>query len=244
MDKGDLPQYSPVDQLVHHRQRRHNRRRFIRLIVITCFVYAIYSQYIRSSTRDHPSKPQLLSLNRLQDDHAKCSQLRTVPKDPSGYRERNARYVEGQRSILIRNATVWTGEPVFEVTPEEARAGRGFEWIPADILMERGLITQVLSAIPEQLLPADYETLDAQGRQVTAGIVDMHSHTGVDSLPELRGVDDTNELSNDITPYVRSIDGFNPLDHQIQVIKSGGVSIAVDAVSCCLDLHSDPLLLT
>ena len=53
----------------------------------------------------------------------------------------------------------------------------------------------------------------------------MHSHAGVDSLPGLD--DDTNELSSDITPFVRSIDGFNPLDPQLQVIKSGGVTTSL-----------------
>src|SRR5690606_36070354 len=35
------------------------------------------------------------------------------------------------------------------------------------------------------------------------------------------------EMSSDITPYVRSIDGILPLDHQIQVIKSGGVTTSL-----------------
>lgn len=55
----------------------------------------------------------------------------------------------------------------------------------------------------------------------------MHSHTGMEPLPELRGGSDGNELSSDITPYVRSIDGFNPLDPQLQVIKSGGVTTSL-----------------
>lgn len=44
-------------------------------------------------------------------------------------------------------------------------------------------------------------------------------------MPELD--DDTNEMSNDISPFVRSIDGLNPLDPQIQVIKSGGVTTSL-----------------
>lgn len=56
----------------------------------------------------------------------------------------------------------------------------------------------------------------------------MHSHAGVNPLPDLRGSSDDNELSNDITPYVRSIDGLNPLDHQIQVyVNHSGISSVV-----------------
>ena len=55
----------------------------------------------------------------------------------------------------------------------------------------------------------------------------MHSHAGVYGIPALVRNQDTNELSNDITSYVRSIDGFNPLNEQIQVIKSGGVTTSL-----------------
>lgn len=89
------------------------------------------------------------------------------------------------------------------------------------------MITRIEANIPDNSLPQDYVVFDAQGRQLTSGIVDMHSHTGVDGLPEVNGGQDTNEMSNDITPYVRSLDGFNPLDHQIQVIKSGGVTTSL-----------------
>ncbi len=53
----------------------------------------------------------------------------------------------------------------------------------------------------------------------------MHSQAGLD---EYGGVDDdTNEVSNNITPYVKSIDGFDPLSPSIQYIKSGGVTTSL-----------------
>jgi imidazolonepropionase-like amidohydrolase len=62
---------------------------------------------------------------------------------------------------------------------------------------------------------------------MTSGIVDMHSHSSVEPLPGLRGGSDGNELSSDITPYVRSLDAIDPLDYQLQVIKSGGVTTSL-----------------
>ena len=103
----------------------------------------------------------------------------------------------------------------------------GYSWIRADVLMQQGLIKRVNGNIAQADLPEDCIVYDAGGRQLTAGLVDMHSHAGVNPLPNLRGSSDDNELSNDITPYVRSIDGLNPLDHQIQVIKSGGVTTSL-----------------
>ena len=53
---------------------------------------------------------------------------------------------------------------------------------------------------------------------MTPGLVDMHSHMGLDSWPEFKGSGDTNEMSNDPTlPQVRAIDGFDPNDPAIRV---------------------------
>lgn len=89
------------------------------------------------------------------------------------------------------------------------------------------MIKTVKSDILDSELPDQCQILNAHGRQLTAGIIDMHSHTGVDGVPLLEGGEDTNELSSDITPFVRSLDGFNPLDPQIRVIKSGGVTTSL-----------------
>jgi len=55
----------------------------------------------------------------------------------------------------------------------------------------------------------------------------QHSHAGVDSLPELFGTDDYNEVAGDITPFVRTIDAFNPSDEMIPRIASGGVTTSL-----------------
>ncbi|KAL1617045.1 hypothetical protein SLS54_008040 [Diplodia seriata] len=149
------------------------------------------------------------------------------PQDPAGQRARNGRYIEGHKPTLIRNATVWVGEPAAGTSAEDAHAGKGYSWVQSDVFLEHGLIKSVGANIPTASLPSDVQVYDAQGRPLTAGIVDMHSHAGVNPLPQLRGNEDTNEMSADITPYVRSIDGLDPLDHQIQVIKSGGVTTSL-----------------
>ena len=228
MDKDELPKYSPIDDYpVHRHRRRREPPRIVKLAILACLGYVVYSHWNRP-TFNHRWNQQggFLSIEKLQEDHAVCSKLRSVPQDPSDHRERNARWID-QKPILIRNATVWTGEPAAETSPEDAHAGKGYQWISADVFMEYGLIKRVEPGISVTELPEDCMVYDARGRQLTSGIVDMHSHSTVDSLPELRGNDDTNELSSDITPYVRSLDGINPLDHQLQVIKSGGVTTSL-----------------
>ena len=219
MDKEGLPSY----EYATHRWRRRGPPKLVKVFVLLCLGYALYMHWYRQP----PKSQQSLSVEKLHSDYATCSKLRSVPKDPSGARERNGRYVNGYKPVLIRNATVWTGEPASGTTPEDAHAGKGYSWLQADVLMEYGLIKRVEPVITEEDLPADCKIYDARGRQLTSGIVDMHSHSTVDTLPSLRGWSDTNELSSDITPYVRSIDGINPLDHQLQVIKSGGVTTSL-----------------
>jgi hypothetical protein len=169
-----------------------------------------------------------LSVKRLQDNLATCEKLRKKPQDPIGAgRERNARYIDGHTPTLIKNATVWVGEPAAGTSPEAARKGAGFSWINADVYLEYGLIKRVESSIALSSVASDTVVFNAKGRPLTAGIIDMHSHAGVDSLPELSGNDDTNEMASDITPFVRSIDGLQPADHQLHVIKSGGVTTSL-----------------
>ncbi|KAF2719434.1 hypothetical protein K431DRAFT_296033 [Polychaeton citri CBS 116435] len=222
MEKDELPKYSDIeDQLPKRHWRRgrcrHGPPRPIKLIIVAFIIYAIYTHWFSRGAGD---RQQLLSISRLEANYAQCAKLQSKPKDPSGFRERNARYIHGGKPILIKNATVWTGEPKKGTTST-------YEWINADILLEDGLVKEVSYVIAESSLPEKYAVYNAHGRPLTAGIVDMHSHAGVDSLPELNGNEDTNELSSDITPYVRSIDGLQPLDHQIQVIKSGGVTTSL-----------------
>jgi hypothetical protein len=222
MEKDGLPRYSAIDNLAAKSQLRIRKSRAVKVIALGCLVFLAYAQWTQITSK----RPMLLSVERLKADLATCSILHHTPKDPSGPRDRNARYFRG-KPTLIRNATVWTGEAVSGTTAEEARAGKGYGWIKSDILLEKGLIISVEPEILPSSLPEDCAIWDAEGRQLTAGIVDMHSHTGVYPIPELRGGSDGNELSSDITPYVRSIDALDPMDPQLQVIKSGGVTTSL-----------------
>lgn len=225
-DKEGLPRYSQVDEYVTHRNRRRWGRRFVKTGLVVLLGYAGYtwafdSMRIASGGRN----VSVLSAARLVSEYETCSKLRSVPRDPSGPRKRNARYVDGQEPILIRNATIWTGETTADTSLDDTFAGKGYTWIQADVLLENGLISKISPDISP--LSPEYTIWDAKGRLLTAGIVDMHSHAGVFPLPNLVGSSDDNELSSDITPYVRSIDGLNPLDPQLEVIKSGGVTTSL-----------------
>ena len=56
--------------------------------------------------------------------------------------------------------------------------------------------------------------------------VDLHSHVGVSSVPELHGALDVNSEHGPILPWLRSIDGFNTHDEAFQLAMAGGVTSA------------------
>ena len=230
-ETGDLPPYSAMAAAPGHRPTGRGfvrRRRGLRFFGLACLAFIVYAQWRQIGTAQKPSNPSRLSAERLQEDLQECARLRSKPTDPEGLgRERNARYVDGHKPTLIRNAAVWVGEPAEGTSPEDAHAGHGYAWISADVFVEHGLIKQVGPDLDAGSLPRDTLVWDAEGRPLTSGIIDMHSHAGVDNLPSLWGSGDTNELSADITPFVRSIDGLDPLDYQLQVIKSGGVTTSL-----------------
>ncbi|KAI0849505.1 hypothetical protein F5Y00DRAFT_235831 [Daldinia vernicosa] len=226
--KGELPPYSAVAAPDWRRCRSVRRSRAIKFFALTCLAFIVYAQWWQMDTRPRGRPVSQLSIEKLSENLRTCAKLRSKPQDPIGLgRERNARYVDGHKPTLIKNATIWIGEPADGTSDEDARAGKGFSWINADVLLEYGLIKEVQKDIDASSLPSDTLIWDAKGRQLTSGIIDMHSHAGVDSLPELAGNDDTNEMGSNITPYIRSIDGINIFDHQIQVIKSGGVTTSL-----------------
>ncbi|KAH0421556.1 carbohydrate esterase family 9 protein [Colletotrichum camelliae] len=230
--KNELPPYSAIGENpaassvrgCSSRLQLPRRSRFLRVFGLACLAFIVYAQWRQISPTGRPSNSESnshgLSIAQLKEDLATCAKLHHKPVDPAGYgRARNARYVDGHKPTLIRNATVWTGEPV------EGTAN--FSWIQADVFVESGLIKNVAKSIAVKELPEDVLVYDAKGRPLTAGIIDMHSHAAVHSLPTIHGNEDVSELSKDVTPYVRIIDGIQPTDHQLQVIKSGGVTTSL-----------------
>ncbi|KAI1396184.1 amidohydrolase [Hypoxylon fuscum] len=227
-EKSELPPYSAVVVPDWRRRWSVRRSRGIRFVALACLAFIVYAQWRQIEPRPKTRSASQLSIEKLNEDLQICSKLRSKPQDPIGVgRARNARYVDGHKPTLIKNATIWIGEAAEGTSAEDARAGKGFSWVNADVLLEYGLIKEVRKDIDAKSLLYEPLIWDAKGRQLTSGIIDMHSHAGVDSLPDLVGNDDTNEMGSNITPYVRSIDGINVWDHQIQVIKSGGVTTSL-----------------
>lgn len=106
------------------------------------------------------------------------------------------------KSLLIRNATIWTSEDagILEGT---------------DILFSNGKIAAVGKNLTA---PGGASIIDGTGLHVTPGIIDCHSHTAV--------VGGVNEGSNIITAECRIVDVLDPDDINIYRQLAGGTTAA------------------
>jgi imidazolonepropionase-like amidohydrolase len=67
------------------------------------------------------------------------------------------------------------------------------------------------------------ERVEAAGKVVLPGLVDAHVHLGVHEEGEGWAGQDTNELTEPVTPHVRALDGINPDDLGFADAVAGGV---------------------
>ena len=117
---------------------------------------------------------------------AKCAAIRVSAGPPASYdmsrriAKGSDRHVVGTPPTLIQNARIWTA------------AQNGTELLFGDILLDKGLVLAI-GTVPGDLLAdvrgknRDMQVVDAGGKWVTPGLVDLHSHIGVNSAPSLEG---------------------------------------------------------
>ncbi len=108
---------------------------------------------------------------------------------------------------LIKNGVVYT---VIKDEPERL-----------DILIDQGKIVRLEKEIqPEEGI----EVIDAAGMRVYPGFIDAHSHLGMqESAIGFEG-NDTNEMTDILSPQLRGIDGINPQDITFKEAALAGVT--------------------
>jgi len=80
----------------------------------------------------------------------------------------------------------------------------------------------------ESYINSDLVVIDVKGAWVTPGIVDLHSHLGDASSPELNGASyDDNSFKGPVQPWLRSLDGLNTHDDSYALSIAGGVTTAL-----------------
>lgn len=111
--------------------------------------------------------------------------------------------------VLFSNVTIFTG--------------KGQILYQQDLLIENGMISAISAT---SLTPTEQtRVFSGNGRVLTPGLIDMHSHLTVDSFPaDAFGNGDDNEMTTPLTPFVRSLDGMNLNDIAINKVREGGVT--------------------
>jgi hypothetical protein len=135
----------------------------------------------------HPDALAIHILNQRRKTLDRCKYIRTPAGPPSDFhsRQQSDRFVSGTKPVLLRNGKIWTG------------ARNGTEIVYGDVLLDKGIVKAV-GYIPNRVLSVVSEAIevhDLRGAWVTPGLVDMHSHIGVDSAPFLTGVYTSNFIS-------------------------------------------------
>jgi hypothetical protein len=200
------------------RQLKRPRFYHLLLLALLCLVPIIFlGPHLNPATESfifRKYKPK-----NAADIVARCRRLAMpVASFPKSYsRSHSDRFEEGTRPVLIQNARIWTGKK------------NGTEVVHADILLDKGLIKSIghLRGFATQTYGKEVDIVDAKGSWVTPGLVDLHSHLGVDSLPILRGASDDNSVHGIVQPWLRSLDGLNTHDDSYPLSIAGGVTTSL-----------------
>lgn len=106
--------------------------------------------------------------------------------------------------LLIKNATILT---------MESNPFKGC------LLIENGKIKEMAEEIDIAC-----ETIAAEGRIVTPGLIDAHCHVGMwEDGMDFEGADG-NEMTEPVTPHLRAIDAINPMDRAFEDAYQAGVT--------------------
>ncbi|KAG6911405.1 hypothetical protein DXG01_016502 [Tephrocybe rancida] len=185
------------------------------LLVTAALLYSTHPSNLPSTSED------------AERVFAQCASIAT-PAGPgplyshaSRARTGSERYVVGTPPTLIRNAKIWTGRD------------NGTEIVHGDLLLDKGVVVAlgrisraVIAQVKATSQAKNVDVFDAQGKWVTPGIVDLHSHLGLSSAPSLKGAADTNSRKAPILPWLRSIDALNTHDESYALTVAGGVTTA------------------
>ncbi|WP_240097363.1 amidohydrolase [Thermomonas flagellata] len=109
--------------------------------------------------------------------------------------------------VLLQHATVLTGT--------------GQRLDDADVLLRDGRIAAVGRGLDA---PADAQRVDARGKWITPGIIDIHSHLGVYASPAVNAHSDGNEATAPVTPNVWAEHSVWPQDPGFATALAGGVT--------------------
>ncbi|SPO29208.1 uncharacterized protein UTRI_06157 [Ustilago trichophora] len=194
------------------------RSSFLSLVGLVTLVYYLGALTTFDGTEHHVYQPSPHPhvQNVFAASLAKCDAISAPVGPPANFhdRKRSERAEANFQDVVIRNATLWTGND----DGNEVLHGR-------DVLLSQGIIKRIAKTEDNEFLAdSKVKVVDAAGRWVTPGLVDMHVHLSVGALPALPGHDDVNSIGKNTNPYLRTIDGMNQHDVSFHKSLAGGIT--------------------
>lgn len=99
----------------------------------------------------------------------------------------------------------------------------------ADGYLRFGAAIEEMGPMEQYVPKAGEEVLDAGGKWLLPGFVDIHTHLGLFGDGVGFEAEDCNESTDPITPHLRVIDGINPMDRTFEDARNGGVTAVIVA---------------
>ncbi|HEY7358731.1 MAG TPA: hypothetical protein VH590_19750, partial [Ktedonobacterales bacterium] len=89
------------------------------------------------------------------------------------------------------------------------------------VLIDAG---KIIAVGRDEPVPEGVEVIEARGRVITPGLIDAHTHLGLDEQGVGAAGDDTNESVDPIAPHLRALDGINLEDIAFDDARKAGVT--------------------
>ena len=128
----------------------------------------------------------------------------------NGYAHTSRTIQEVSGMLLIQGGTV---KPI-----------TGPDLVNGQVLIDEGKIVAVGTNLD---VPEGTQVFNAEGCMITPGLIDAHTHIGLDEEAIRWEGADYNEMSDPVTPNMRGIDGINPQDEAFGLALRGGVTTAI-----------------
>jgi imidazolonepropionase-like amidohydrolase len=97
----------------------------------------------------------------------------------------------------------------------------GPELVDGVVLIDEGKIVEIGRG---GRAPDGARVIDARGKVITPGLIDAHTHLGLDEQGVGVAGDDTNESVEPVTPHLRALDGINLEDIAFDDARQAGVT--------------------
>ncbi|HEY5085658.1 MAG TPA: hypothetical protein VII48_14110, partial [Rhizomicrobium sp.] len=122
-----------------------------------------------------------------------------------------------QSAQANQNVLVISGARILPITGPPIAQG---------VLVIKGGKIVAVGAVGQVQIPSGAKMQEATGSVIMPGIVDSHSHIGIDGNPVVSASQDANESTRPVQPGLRAIDAIDPADPNIRMATAGGITTA------------------